>query len=255
MSDIRGQAEAIDGVVKAITERTNLLLWGPPCTWKTGIARRVATVLPSLDEHAQRWLTAEYVGAGYDAGTITEQPFRAPHHTVSAAALVGALTSDFVPRFTCGDSPELRTACRCKRAVPAHLFHTLPRAIVPRAGELELARFGVLFLDDLAAFSRLAIESLGRAWRAMSVGTRPMLVASAAPCSCGWQGSTLRTCGCEPSSVGRHRDRIAEFTHALGIELTAYVRVHTLPDLRELPPGESSAAIRQRIDEARLKDR
>lgn len=218
MAAVRGQDSAIASIAQGLRQHSNILLLGPPNTCQTMLARRIPGLLPPLTAHARSWLTAEYVGLGVLSPgdpDLTERPFRAPHHTVSAAALCGVRWMLHEPRAA---------ACSCKRMLPAHPYHNLPPAIVSHAGELQLARFGVLYLDELTEFHRATVAELGQAWRAMSDETRPLLVASAKPCPCGWADRPERECVCSNASIERQRDRITEFSAALGIEITAAVR-------------------------------
>lgn len=254
-SDVRGQSLSILDHVKAAVRShldgapTVLLLNGAPGTGKTMIARRVTGVLPAPTEHERAWIAAEYEGAGTPLGRyIGQRPFRAPHHTISEVALVGQPTS----LMYTSPSPT----CRCKREINGSCFHhTPPRGPVGRVGELGLARFGVLFLDELIEFRLAALESLGRAWLAMA--GRPLIVAAVTPCPCGWADSGVsgRDCTCSPEARTRYAERIGKALAAIvGGKLAEYifavdVASQSLNDLRHGhgTPWPSSVTIAKEI--------
>jgi magnesium chelatase family protein len=243
--DIRGQSKAIDGIVRAIRERANLLLVGPPGTGKTAMASRVTSLLPPLSDHERTWMLAEVVGLGYrdiDSAKL-ERAFRAPHYTISELALVGAPWRLHIPRAA---------ACSCERMLPAHQYHNLPPALVGAAGELQLARFGVLFLDELTEFPLRIVRALGHAWRAMPSEIRPLLVGAANVCPCGWRGAAARTCVCSDASIACFQGITDAYAKSLGMTVAA--EVVWQPQGSELPPGESSAQLRARIN-ARTEER
>ena len=182
---------------------------------------------------------------------LPERPHRAPHHTISTAALVGERRTDYIRRAECLDAPGVRTVCRCQRAVPAHTFHSLPTEIVPRAGEVQLARFGVLSLNELLEFPRVALHALGAVLRRMH--GRPFVVATVSPCLCGWRGvmPDTRACSCSDAAVERHDARIREAMASLDIHTIIAVPSLARLDMLRLPPGPSSAVIRDRIARAR----
>ena len=236
-SDIRGQDEAVRTVASAVRQRAPILLSGPPGTGKTMIARRIPSLFGPLGEHEQTWLRAEYEGAGFPRlKDPVLPPFRAPHHTISAAAMgSGRCYRPIEP-------PEPR--CRCKQLVSETCkWHELPKAPVPRVGEARLARFGVLFLDEVHEFTRGTIGHAVEALREMGA-TAPYLVASATPCPCGWRGFPMRECVCTAGSVSRHLDRVQWACAQLRILLRVDVAPISLDDLRKIPPGISSADLR-----------
>jgi magnesium chelatase family protein len=251
LSEVRGQSDAINACARAVGMHLAghpvvLALEGPPGTGKTMIARRLGTLLPAPTEHEQAWIAAEYLGAGMDVAG-QERPFRAPHHTISSAALVG---EGWKFSHAAGNPCAV-----CKRAEDRgqpvdrfHQFHTLPRAVVGRAGELDLARHGVLFLDELPEFALATVEAIGYAIRKGSPASRPLLVTAHNPCACGWSGSGVRECTCPAASIERHAARAAKRLGMLGGEIVRVtVPMMTLADMRGVTPGESSASIRARI--------
>ena len=161
LADVRGHNALVPGLEVAAAGGHNLFLQGPPGTGKTMIARRLPSILPPLhpDEAIEVTRIQSIAGLRGARGLVTQRPFRAPHHTVSAAGLVG------------GASP-------------------------PQPGEATLAHRGVLFLDELSEFARPSLEALRqpledghvtivRGQQVMIFPTRFMLVAASNPCPCG----------------------------------------------------------------------
>jgi magnesium chelatase family protein len=225
MSDVRGQEAARMAIEVAVAGGHNLLMVGAPGIGKTMLARRIPTILPPLarDEALETTKIYSSVGLGR-GGLVRERPFRAPHHSISMPALVG------------GSSP-------------------------PRAGEVSLAHNGVLFLDELPEFARIAIESLrqsledrvvtiGRASGTIRLPASFLLAASANPCPCGWLGSELRACTCSSGSIERYRGRLSG-PLLDRIDLQVFVPHVSLRELRQGAAGESSQQMRERVIQAR----
>ncbi|HXQ88151.1 MAG TPA: YifB family Mg chelatase-like AAA ATPase [Solirubrobacterales bacterium] len=222
LADLRGQPHLRHALEVAAAGGHSLLMVGPPGAGKSLAASRLPSILPPLAPAEALQVARVASACGRLDGLPGGRPFRAPHHTISAAGLIG------------GGSP-------------------------PRPGEATLADRGVLFLDELCEFRRDALEalraplesgevSIARAGGQRSLPCRFMLVAAANPCPCG-RGEADPDCTCAPYDVQRYQGKLSGAL-ADRIDLLAAVRQPSAAEIGGAP-GESSAAVRDRVCAAR----
>lgn len=228
LQDVKGQQAAKRALEIAAAGGHNLLLYGPPGTGKTMLASRLAGILPPLSVEELLEVAAVHSVAGHNlvAEGRFNRPFRAPHHTSSAIALVGGGSS-------------------------------------PKPGEISLAHGGVLFLDEMPEFSRQVLEVLreplengevriSRARAQLTFPARFQLIGAMNPCPCGYHGSTQRACRCSPEQIRRYRDKLSG---PLLDRIDMHVPVAPLREgeLADTRPRDTSATVRSRVEQARVR--
>ncbi len=231
MSHIKGQEHVKRAMEVAAAGGHNMLMSGPPGSGKTLLARTMPTILPRMTNDEVLQVTKIYSVGGMlpaDRPLVRQRPFRAPHHTISHAGLVGG------GRF-------------------------------PRPGEISLANYGVLFLDELPEFSQQALETLrqpledrvvtiSRAAGTVSFPANFTLIAAMNPCPCGYAGDPVKACTCSSTMITRYQKRISG-------PLIDRIDIHTevprveYEKLADNRLGEPSTDIRARVEAARQRQR
>jgi magnesium chelatase family protein len=226
-ADVKGQESVKRALTIAAAGGHNIMMIGPPGAGKTMLSQRLATILPSLSLEESLQTTCIYSSVGLlgtDRALLATRPVRAPHHTASGPALVGGGTN-------------------------------------PRPGELSLAHFGILFLDEFAEFPRNVLEmirqpmedgfvTISRAKGTIRFPAQFMLVAAMNPCPCGYFGTEARRCKCTPNQIERYLSKISgPLTDRIDIHID--VPVVSFSKLRSKPSQLDSATIRAQVQKAR----
>ncbi|MDR3566503.1 MAG: YifB family Mg chelatase-like AAA ATPase [Syntrophobacteraceae bacterium] len=224
--DVKGQEHAKRGLEVAAAGNHNVLLIGPPGSGKTMLAQRISGILPALSFEEALETSKVYSVAGMLSRSplIVRRQFRAPHHSISDAGLVGG-------------------------------------GQIPRPGEVSLSHNGVLFLDEFPEFRRNVLDllrqpledgqvTIARAAIALTYPASFMLIGAMNPCPCGYSGDPIRPCTCSPNTVMKYRGKISG-PILDRIDLHIEVPSVKYEQLRSQGPSEKSSAVRERVSKAR----
>lgn len=225
--DVKGQDTAKRAMEIAAAGGHNVLMVGPPGSGKTMLARRMPSILPDMSFEESLEVTKIYSVSGLlkDRSTlITKRPFRAPHHTMSSAALIGG-------------------------------------GRIPHPGEVSLAHYGVLFLDEMPEFPKHVLEvlrqpledenvTISRVNGSITYPAKFIMISSVNPCPCGYFGDETNRCNCSPMQIKNYMGKISGPLMDR-IDLHIEVAPVKFNDLADSVKSESSKQIKQRVNNAR----
>jgi len=225
LADVKGQAQARRALEIAASGNHNILLYGPPGTGKSMLASRLPSIMPQLSkEEGLEVAAVNSVSSKVSPDAFRLRPFRSPHHTSSAIALVGG-------------------------------------GKLPTPGEISLSHRGVLFMDEFPEFPRQVLEVLrepleskhiciARANAAVAYPADFLLVAAMNPCPCGYHNDGTQRCRCTPAHIDRYQQKISG---PLLDRIDLHVPVRSIPisDLQNAPEGESSQTVQARVQATR----
>lgn len=221
LADIKGQSQARRMLEVAAAGLHSLLMYGPPGTGKSMLASRLPGLLPPLTEaQALESAAIQSLDGHFCIENFQVRPFRSPHHSASAPALVGG-------------------------------------GMYPRPGEISLAHHGILFLDELPEFDRRVLEALrepletghitvSRAAQRLDFPARFQLVAAMNPCPCGYLGHPTRACRCTPDQIARYRNKLSG-PLLDRIDLSLEIGTLSASELQSASSGETSSQVRTRV--------